>query len=80
MPKKKEKPESVTLVRKVIAKGVSEDICDLGPGVLYQDEITYTNDRPGPFSQPQLAAQVVNDTQDLLTKLFSVEVEQKEGK
>jgi hypothetical protein len=80
MPKKKEKPQVLTFTRKVIAKGVSEDICDLGPGVLHQDDITYTNNRPGPFNETLLAAKIVEDTQDLLTKLFSVEIEQKESK
>ena len=78
MPKKKEKPQEVTFTRKVIANGVSEDICDLGPGVMYQDDITYTNDKPGPLNEKLLQARVVQDTQDLLVKLFTVEIEAKE--
>jgi len=77
----KKKSQSLTFVRKVIAKGVSEDICDLGPGVLYQDEITYTNSRPGNFVESQrtmLAAQITRDTEDLLAKLFTVEISPKE--
>jgi hypothetical protein len=82
MPKKKkieEAPAVVTLTRKVIARGMEEDLCDLGPGVLYQDDITYTNDKPGPFNEDELKVRAVKDTQDLLSNLFSVEIDEKES-
>jgi hypothetical protein len=78
MPKKtKEAPAKITLIRRVIAKGEERDLCGEGPGVLYKDEIEYTNDKPGKFEEATLAARVVVDTQDLLEQLFEVQVDVK---
>jgi hypothetical protein len=76
MPKKKQ-TFKITLTRKVLAKKEDGDLCGLGPGVLYQDDITYETDKPSNEVSPMLAAQVVRDTQDLLEELFAVEVEVK---
>lgn len=59
--------------RRLVAKGVSEDLCDLGPGVLYEDTISY--DIPKGTPEKQIAEAVVRDTGDILEKLVTMEID-----
>jgi hypothetical protein len=73
----KEAPGKMKFKRQVIAKGVTEDITGLGAGVLYEDEIEYTNTQPGPFTEKQkpiLAATLVQDSAELMESLFEVKI------
>lgn len=70
------KTKTVTLKfrRRLVAKGVDEDICDLGPGVLYEDTITY--DVPETAPEEEIAQAVVRDTADIISKLVAMEVDE----
>lgn len=85
MSKKKQTEEAPGILkfkRQVVAKGVTEDITGLGAGVLYEDEIEYTNTQPGPFTEeqkPLLAGTLVQDSADLMDSLFEVKITPVEG-
>jgi len=71
-------PETKTVTlkfrRRLVAKGVDEDLCDLGPGVLYEDTITY--EVPPETTEKDLAEAVVRDTADIVSKLVTMEVDE----
>lgn len=77
MPKKKTN-STVTLKRRLVVKGCERDF-GIGPGVLVEDEITYSNvSRTGNLYP--LAVQISRDNEAMIKEYVKVELEEvKQG-
>ena len=68
-------PKEITFRRKIVVCNVKRDF-GLGPGVIYVDEITYSN-KHASFDSSMFGAQVMRDTEDLIKKNIRVDLEEK---
>jgi len=68
-----------TFIRKVILKPALEKKKDfgLGVGVVYQDEIVFTDDRGRGFGSPLFAASMIRQNEELVESLVEVKFEEK---
>jgi hypothetical protein len=70
MPRKS-KPTKKTFILHVIAKGAKKDF-GLGPGVLVEREVTYTDERGHGFDSERFALSCMLEDDEILRDIFAV--------
>jgi len=76
MPKKTVK-KKLTLIRQLVLRDYKKDF-GIGPGILYTDEVTYTDKHGRGFGSPMFQVSVMRDAEKLIKEHVTVLVRKKE--